>query len=180
MKPTITLAAAAVALMAGAVSARAGCADPRNSGAAPLHTIPGFIVSHLNPNKSLPSPPPGHAAQYIVGTWMVTYTSGGKGLGQAFIQWHDDGTEWENINMPVLNGNICVGSWKDVDSLHVYRSHIGWLYTNGALSGYFTETETDKVGQNVYSGVNDTKIFDLQGNVLAEVPGTAHAVRIAP
>ncbi len=180
MKHTITLAAAVAALAVGAVSAHAGCADPRNADATAMHTIPSFMVPHLNPNISLPPPPPGNAARNVIGSWLVTYTAGGNPLGQAFIQWHDDRTEWENINMPILNGNICVGSWKEVDSLHVSRFHVGWLYTNGALTGYFTETETDKVGANVYSGINDTKIFDLSGHVLAEVPGTAHAVRIAP
>jgi len=180
MKHTLTLAVAAVALAASAVSAQAGCADPRNAGAAAMHTIPSFIVPHLNPNITLPPPPPGGAAANIVGSWLVTYTSGGSPFGQALIQWHGDGTEWENINLPLSGGNICVGSWQAVDSLHVSRFHVGWLYTNFILTGYFIETETDKVGQNVYSGINDTKIFDLNGNVLAEVPGTAHAVRIAP
>ncbi len=181
MKHTVTLGLAAVALAAGAVSAQAGCADPRNAGAAAMHAaIPSFMVPHLNPNISLPPPPPGNAAKNVIGSWLVTYTSGGRAFGQAFIQWHPDGTEWENINLPILGGNICVGSWKSVDSLHVSRFHVGWLYNQGNLVGYFTETETDKVGANVYSGTNDTKIFDLSGNVLAEVPGTAHAVRIAP
>ena len=34
----------------------------------------------------------------IVGTWLVTYE--GPVAGQAFIQWHSDGTEWENIDLP--------------------------------------------------------------------------------
>jgi hypothetical protein len=117
----------------------------------------------------------------IVGTWQVTYTSGGSPFGVAFIQWHDDGTEWENVDFPILGGNICLGSWRQLDHRHVRRSHIGWLYTDGNLSGYFTETETDTVSHsgNSYSGFNDTKIFDLDGNLQAEVPGTADAVRIA-
>ena len=183
MKHTITLAvaAAAAAIVAtGAGSAQAGCVNPATVKAGSVHTIPSFLVPHLNQNISLPPPSPGNAAANIVGMWLVTYTSGGAAFGQALIQWHNDGTEWENVNFPILNGNICLGVWKAVDSLHVSRSHIGWLYTDGNLTGYFTETETDKVGNNVYSGINDTKIFDLAGNVLAEVPGTAHAVRIAP
>jgi hypothetical protein len=44
----------------------------------------------------------------IVGTWLVTYE--GAVTGQAFIQWHSDGTEWENINHPTLEGNICMGT----------------------------------------------------------------------
>jgi hypothetical protein len=181
MKYTITLAAAAVALMASVVSAQAGCAYPGTLKAGSLHTIPAFIIPNMKPPVSSAQPNSGNAAQNIVGTWLVTYTANGSPSGQAFIQWHDDGTEWENINFPILRGNVCLGSWKSVDPLHVTRLHYGWLYTDGTLSGYFTETETDKAShRNAYSGVNDTKIFDLNGNVLAEFPGTSSAVRIAP
>jgi hypothetical protein len=187
MKRGLSIVGLAAIVAAGAVSAHAGCADPRKAGAMTTHTIPSFRVPGLSGAAGadarivLPPPSTGNAAQDIVGTWLVTYTAGGKRFAQAFIQWHDDGTEWENINLPLSGGNICVGSWKPVDSLHVYRFHIGWLYTAGVLSGYFTETETDKIPHhNSYSGVNDTKVFDLSGNMLAEVPGTANAVRIAP
>ena len=181
MKHTITLAAATIALVAGAVSAQAGCVDPRNLKADSLHTIPAFMVPGLKPSISLPPPPPGDAAHNVVGAWLATYTAGGNPAGQALIQWHDDGTEWENINFPILGGNICVGAWKSVDTLHVNRFHVGWLYTDGKLSGYFTETETDRVPhRNAYTGVSDTKVFDLDGNVLAEFNGTSSAVRIAP
>ena len=83
-------------------------------------------------------------------------------------------------NFPIEGGNICVGSWAAIDTTSVTRFHIGWLYTSGILSGYFTETEKDKVRPNTYSGVNETTIFDLSGNVLAQVTGTANAVRIGP
>jgi hypothetical protein len=43
----------------------------------------------------------------IVGTWLVNYGP----VGQAFIQWHSDGTEWENITHPSIGGNVCMGSW---------------------------------------------------------------------
>ena len=46
------------------------------------------------------------------GTWLVTYTGGLA--GQAFIQWHSDGTEWENIDFPILGGTICMGDWKAI------------------------------------------------------------------
>lgn len=123
-----------------------------------------------------------NAPDNIVGTWHVTYTTEGSAGGEAFIQWHNDGTEFENINFPILGGNICMGSWKPVDRTHVFRSHVGWLYTNGLLSGYFTETEADEVAQhsNSYSGINDTKIYDLDGNIEVELAGTAVATRISP
>ncbi|MEP6968416.1 MAG: hypothetical protein ABI906_10080, partial [Pseudomonadota bacterium] len=122
-----------------------------------------------------------NAAANIVGTWLVTYTSNGSPFGQAFIQWHDDFTEWENVNFPISSGNICVGAWKSVDPSHVRRLHYGWLYTDGSLTGYFIETETDHLlHRNTYSGFNHSTIYDLSGNILATVSGTSSAVRIAP
>lgn len=88
MKTTIKLAgalAAVTALAAGAETAQAGCAYPGASKSAPSHMIPGFIVPGLKPSISLPPPGPSNAAQRIVGTWLVTYTSGGSPLGQALI-----------------------------------------------------------------------------------------------
>jgi len=58
----------------------------------------------------------------------------------AFIQRHSDGKEWENIDYPILGGTICMGDWKAIDERHLRRSHVGWLYTNGNPTGYFTET----------------------------------------
>ena len=68
------------------------------------------------------------------------------------------------------------------DGSRVTRNHIGWLYTNGVLTGYFTETETDVVARdgNSYHGTNEQKVYDLAGNMIFEVPGAATATRIAP
>jgi hypothetical protein len=75
-----------------------------------------------------------------------------------------------------------MGSWKQIDRTHVYRNHYGWLFTNGIVSGYFKETETDVVERdgNSYRGINNTIIYDLTGNLIVEVPGTSAATRIAP
>jgi hypothetical protein len=115
-----------------------------------------------------------------VGTWLVTYT--GALAGQAFIQWHNDGTEWENIDYPILGGTICMGDWKATDENHVRRSHVGWTYANGIPSGHFIETETDEVSRDgrSYRGTNNAKFYDLEGNMVAEAGGTAVATRISP
>ena len=91
MNYTLTAAAAAVALAAGVSSAYAGCAYPGKIEGGSYHAMPGFMTSHLAPPAS-PSgtQPKESAAQKIVGTWLVTYTSGGQPFGQAIIQWHDD------------------------------------------------------------------------------------------
>ena len=82
----------------------------------------------------------------------------------------------------MLFRSICMGSWKQLDHRRARRSHIGWLYTDGNLSGYFTETETATVDRHgdSYTGTNDTKIFDLNGNLQVEVTGTSDAVRLSP
>jgi hypothetical protein len=178
MKRTLTLAAAAAATALSGFSAHAGCADPRILLSGSSHQIAQI---------SLPAPAGTNAVRHgdarinIVGTWLVTYTVEGNPFGQAFIQWHSDGTEWENINLPLSGGNICVGSWKRVDVNNVSRNHWGWLYTDGNLSGYFNETETDTVTRNgTYSGTNEQKGYDLNGNLLFDVTGTSSAVLITP
>ena len=81
---------------------------------------------------------------------------------------------------PLKAATSVSGHGRSVDTTSVTRFHVGWLYTAGILSGYFTETEKDKVHPNTYSGTNETTIFDLSGNVVAQVTGTANAVRIGP
>ena len=180
MKRIYVGAAVAAALGLTGLSAHAGCVDPR--------VISQLAASQKTPRVLLQAPVEaatsnsGASAFKIVGTWHVIYTTEGSPGGEAFIQWHSDGTEFENINFPVLGGNICVGSWKAVDATHVHRSHIGWLYSNGLLSGYFTETERDEVGVNgnSYKGTNDMKIYDLDGNLQVELTGTSYATRLPP
>ncbi len=175
MKSSLTLIAAASALILSGLSAQAGCADPRQKGQE--IKLPSQLLQAVAQTGQRGR----DASQNIVGTWLVTYTVEGNPFVQAYIQWHDDGTEWENINLPVDSGNICMGSWKRVDSRHVYRDHWGWLYTNGTLSGYFNETETDKVGHDgTYTGTNEQKGYDLNGNPLFDVTGTSSAVKITP
>ncbi|HEX4511038.1 MAG TPA: hypothetical protein VH328_13195 [Burkholderiaceae bacterium] len=164
------LATAALA----SLSAHAGCVDPRQlpAGMSQIHMAPPADTSKMQGKA---------AGKNIVGTWFVSYMSGGNSAGQAYIQWHSDGTEWENINMPIENGNICLGSWKKVDGQHVSRNHYGWLYTSGTLTGYFNESETAAVQSNgTYTGVTDIKIYNLAGELQVEIPGTSSAVLVAP
>jgi hypothetical protein len=176
MKLSLTLIAAASALVLSGLSAQAGCADPRQPGGAQVK-LPAQLLQTLAQKQ----PGIDNASGNVVGTWLVTYVVEGSPFGQAYIQWHEDGTEWENINLPVESGNLCMGSWKAVDSKTVSRNHWGWLYTNGDLSGYFNETETDKVSRSgTYTGTNEQIGYDLNGNQIFDVTGTSSAVKIAP
>lgn len=173
MKHFLLTAATTLALAASAMSAQAGCADPRALQGAhvksPVVQLPAHKQAHLNNN----------ASQGIVGTWYVVYTVEGNPFANAYIQWHDDGTEWENIDLPVSGGNLCMGEWTYSGKKTFSRDHVGWLYTDGTVSGYFTETETDKLAKdgNSYTGTNEQKIYDLGGNLQADVTGTSSAVR---
>lgn len=173
MKHFLLTAATTLALAATAVSAQAGCADPRVLQGAhvnsPVVHLPALKQAHISND----------ATKGIVGTWYVAYTVEGNPFANAYIQWHDDGTEWENIDLPISGGNICMGEWVPAGRKTFSRDHVGWLYTDGTVSGYFTETETDKLSkdENSYAGTNEQKIYDLDGNLLADVTGTSSANR---
>jgi len=175
MKRNLALLATAAALALSGLSAHAGCVDPRVAVQNAANRIsPVFPAAAKAAAES-----DHHDNDSIVGTWIVNYTSGGNPAGDAFIQWHDDGTEWENIDFPVLGGNLCMGEWRQTGHRQVARDHIGWLYTDGTISGYFTETETDTLSRNgnSYTGTNDMKIYDLDGNLQVELTGASSAKR---
>jgi hypothetical protein len=178
MKSSLIATAVVAALTLPGLAARAACVDPKSASqlAAAQQTAPLGLNQEAQPARS------GGAGEQIVGTWHVAYTTEGSASGQAFIQWHRDGTEWENISFPVLGGNICMGSWKAIDRWHVFRNHFGWLFNDGVIAGYFNETETDTLSWdgNSYTGLNDTKFYDLAGTKTMELTGTATANRLAP
>ncbi|MBV9570181.1 MAG: hypothetical protein JO056_02960 [Alphaproteobacteria bacterium] len=176
MKFSLTMATTSAALALSQFSAHAACVDPlqRRNDAA---TMPHIVLPQISALQLGGS----DASDSVVGTWLVSYTVEGEDGGQAFTQWHSDGTEWESINHPVLGGNLCMGSWKQLDAKHVYRYHVGWLYTDGNVSGYFVETETDKItGKRTYAGHNEITFYDMKGSAQSHVKGTASATRITP
>jgi hypothetical protein len=166
MNKTLIGTALVAAFTLFALPAHANCSDPRAP--SPQSLIP---LQHYGPF----APHEG-----IVGTWLVTY----PGNGQAFIQWHSDGTEWENITHPTISGNVCMGSWIAIGPWTYYRNHFGWLFdSNGNNNGYFNETETDTLSKdgNSYAGTNVTTLYNLDHSVMAgPFPGTSTATRIDP
>ncbi len=167
MKTLLVGSAVAAVLALTGVSANAGCMDPRT---AATGTGQAHVMHWTNPGAS------SHGPATIVGTWFVSYSLG----GEAYIQWHSDGTEWENINHPVMGGNICMGSWKQTGRFTYVRHHVGWVYTDGNVSNYFIEDETAELAAhgNSYSGTDTFTMYDLSGNVvLGPLAGTAAATR---
>jgi len=176
MKTTLIGIAASAALSLFGMAAHANCAFP-GGGNPPRIQLPAHRL-HFADHEG------------IVGTWLVNYGP----VGQAFIQWHSDGTEWENITHPPTGGNICMGSWVPTGPWTYSRNHFGWIFdASGAAVGYFNETETDTLSKdgNSYSGTNVSIFYDMTGAVVPApgqplpappggYPGTSSAVRIAP
>jgi hypothetical protein len=181
----ILIGTAAIAALMLGLNAYASCADPRiRTEAGIFEQMPGVDLQEMS--SPLDEADAGvkaqNASQAIVGTWLVAYTPDGSSTpnGKALIQWHSDFTEWENIDYPVLGGNICMGSWKPVDQSHVSRNHYGWLYDNqGNLAGYFNESETDELASDgrSYTGTNTT-VLHFSGSAPITMTGTATARKI--
>jgi hypothetical protein len=179
MKRTYIGIAVAAALGLSGLSAHASCADPRSAKGSIVH--PNTVAAVQTASADYSDDNQG-GFRRIVGTWKVSYTVEGNPFADAIIQWHGDGTEFEEINLPISGGNICEGEWRYKDHSHVTRNHTGWLYNDGTLVGYFTEHEIDHISRdgNSYMGTNEQKIFDLDGNMLADVTGTSAATRLWP
>ncbi len=179
MKTTLIGIAAIAALSVFGLPAHANCASPGDGNQQPIQ-LPAYRHQQFGDHEG------------IVGTWLVNYGP----VGQAFIQWHSDGTEWENITHPSVGGNICMGSWVATGPWTYSRNHFGWWFDSmGVWAGYFHETETDTLSKdgNSYTGTNVTTFYDLDNKPVAlpgspigtmpppnGYPGTASAVRIAP
>ena len=177
MKTTLIGIATTAALALCGLPAHANCAYPSAGNQQDIQ-LPADRHQHFGNRED------------IVGTWLVNYGP----VGQAFIQWHSDGTEWENITHPSIGGNICMGSWLATGPRTYFRNHFGWIFDlNGLIAGYFNETESDTLSKdgNSYSGTNVTIFYDMAGNVVPApgapapppaggYPGTASAVRLAP
>jgi hypothetical protein len=169
MYRSILLSAAAFALVAGTVSAEAACGVPTGAQVAQVH---------LPPLKFATTPSGGS----IVGTWTTALSAGGQVILHTILQWHSDGTEADNADLPPTMGNTCEGSWVSTGAGKVHRYHLGWTFdANSNPSGIFVLTEDDTLNRtgNRYSGTFDQKFYDRNGNQVNELSGTVVAQRLA-
>ena len=154
-----------------ATNADASCAD-HGRGASPA-------LSRGMMTKVAASPSAANGS--VVGLWDVTYTTSDNQLFQeSFETWHRDGTELDMANINPIEGNVCLGVWKQVGS-EIHLHHVGWGFDNlGNLIGPLTLDATDVLGArgNSFSGSFDFKQYDTEGNLLLEVTGTTSATRI--
>lgn len=169
MKISLMSAAAAVALVAGAASAQAACGVPMGTHLTQVKLPPLHYVKTPSGNS-------------IVGTWIDTLIVGGNPAFNTLIQWHSDGTESDNADIPPTGGNVCAGSWMSTGRRTVHRYHLGWTFdTSSNPSGMFVLTEDDKLARdgNSYNGSFDQKFYDVNGNLVNEISGDVAAKRVS-
>jgi hypothetical protein len=121
----------------------------------------------------------------IVGLWKVVYTpvASTAPISVSFKEWHSDGTEFENVWLAPVGGDICFGAWKTIAPRTVHTHHIGWIFaTPGATAtNYFIQDETDTVSRDgkTYTGTYKFQVYSLEGvKEGPETDGTIAATRI--
>lgn len=167
------LSVAAAALMAGSISAQAAC-GPRPGGTR--QAVPN--LSHIK-LPAAEAAPLGYGS--IVGLWKDAWIVGGQLAFYSIAAWHSDGTEFDNVDLTPIGGNICQGVWESKGIGKVLEHHLGWWFDeSGNPSGYFTieqNLKLDHQGLN-YSGPFDLKYYDNDGNLVNEVTGEMQAERL--
>jgi hypothetical protein len=172
MYRSILLSAAAIVLMAGNMSAHASCGAPLSGNAGVVNKIPQIRLPRAEVAP--------HGYGSIVGMWTNSIIVSGNVVATSISTWHDDGTEYDNIDAPPINGNVCQGVWESKGTGRVEEHHFGWTFDqNSNPNGYFTLEQTVKLSRDgtAYTGPFDQKYYDSQGNLLTEVTGQMSAVR---
>jgi hypothetical protein len=117
----------------------------------------------------------------IVGMWKVSYVSNtGFPPASAFIQWHQDGLEFEGAN--VAPGAFCQGTYKQAADGSYHDYHIAWTFdATGVVNGYWDENMVVSVNADgtTYSGTYVRDFYDVNGNLLFEDNGTMTAARLS-
>lgn len=168
MYRSILLSVAALALVAGTASAEAACGVPSGAQTA---------VIKLPPLKTASRP----SGDSIVGTWQTALSVNGQVILNTLIQWHNDGTEFDNADLPPTAGNTCEGSWVSTGARTVHRYHLGWTFDSSSNpSGMFVLTEDNKLAKdgNSYKGTFDQKFYDVNGTLVNEIQGDVSAKRV--
>jgi len=153
-----------IGMLFAAASAKAACGNPEiwKPGAASRQLLlaqPKSTASQIESSNSVADLflNRNHS---IVGLWYVAYAVDGNPLYDALDQWHSDGTEFENANLPPAEGNICLGVWKQTGPRTAKLHHIGLNFdANGNPIGHFTLDETNTVSRdgNTYKVLLTTK-----------------------
>jgi hypothetical protein len=141
---------------------------------AGLLTAPG--AGNQNASAGAPA-----ASTSIAGLWKINFLSGGAVVDVAFDAWHSDGTEVLNDYTDPIEGNVCLGVWKQTGTHTFTLKHPSWYFdTNGNLLGtvIIHESVSLSTNGNSFSGPVAEDIYDVSGNLLDELTGQVSATRI--
>lgn len=145
----------------------------------PAVKLPLLAAADLAAVGSMPN---SESPDSIVGLWHTMYTAGNSPFAETFKEWHNDGTEFENVNHNPAIGAVCVGVWKQVGGRTVRLHHLGFLFNaDGTPAGTFVVEETDILAAHgrSYVGTFTFSTYDVNGNPTGiEVKGTVAATRI--
>ena len=134
----------------------------------------------------------------IVGMWHVKFTAeGNTGSGappdgtlidNAFVQWHNDGTEIMNSGRPAQDGNFCLGIWKRTGNSSYKLNHFALGNdTANAPSGIGNPSGPTQIRENIvlgpegqhYTGTFTLDAYDTSGTHVAHIVGKVSANRIS-
>jgi hypothetical protein len=103
-------------------------------------------------------------------------------FGNAYQQWHSDGTEIHNSEGPAASGQICLGIWKKTGRSHYTLNHF-YLHSDPTTNSMDSraqireEIDLDRGGDEHF-GTFTIDGYDLAGNPIFHAEGTVHATRI--
>jgi hypothetical protein len=170
-------------LLPGAV-AQCESANLTRTHAVPV--LPGQkSMPALQDGKNSPTAAPQAAPSQatITGLWQINFSSGGEVVDVGFDVWHSDGTEILNDFTNPINGNVCLGTWKQTGSLTYKLTHPAWYFDDsGNLLGtemLFENVTLSADGKN-FNGWYLIDVYDTQGTLVDTFTGSLAASRINP
>jgi len=173
----VMIGAAAVAAMAAAPAAWAGC-GPASVVQPATWASTGERADGLLTRVAAPA-----AAASIVGMWSVNFHSGGKVIDFGYAQWHSDGTEIMNSGgRSPATENFCLGVWQQTGATTYQLNHLALSYdaSTGKLNAKVQIRETVTLSfPNFFSGPFTIDVLDpTSGAVLQHVAGTVTGHRV--
>ncbi len=150
-----------------------------SSPATPHATTAAVPSSHAAVQSAAPATVP----VSIVGMWKVSFTFGGQVFDEAFEVWHSDGTEILNDYTDPVEGNVCLGVWRQTGPRTYKLKHPAWLFdATGTLIGSAVMHATVQLSEegNSYQGSYTYDIYDVSGAFVEELAAQLNANRIKP
>lgn len=170
-----------ILLLCGSFTPQASAKCFQNLSQSPASTMASSsVVPSRNANVPLSAGP---NAASIVGLWKVTVYSGGQIVDVGFDAWHSDGTEILNDYTDPVEGNVCLGVWKQIGPRTYKLKHPSWFFdATGTLLGTVVIHETVSLSAdgNSYTGSYTYDIYDVSGAFVEELAGRLSASRITP